>query len=160
MIVLKQQDVKTEIDNWIKEDTIRQQNVAKRNTLSYHIADYVEALGEWTHIATIRPPHFALNIQNSSTLMKRLHQHDHILKVFWTLEKDTSRKNHLHVLLQYIDRDNNMKDVIGRLNNMMGAKYDSGLVGYVDFIDQSKLRGSINYCCKYINVNSAYGFEV
>lgn len=130
------------------------------NTLSYHIADYVEELADWTHIATIRPHNYILNIENSSSLMKRLHSHKLVRNVFWVLEKDTSRFNHIHLLMEYLDLDTNMKDARGRVNNMLGAKYDSGLVGHIDLIDKSKIKGAINYACKYINTNSAYGFEV
>tara|TARA_R100001440_G_scaffold66276_1_gene87277 strand:+ start:385 stop:783 length:399 start_codon:yes stop_codon:yes gene_type:complete len=130
------------------------------NTLSYHIADYVEGMGNWTHIATVRPPNYRLNTVNSNTLMKRLHSHKFIHKVFWALETDTSRMNHLHLLLEYIDMDTDMKAIRGRLNNMLGAKYNSQLVGYVDKLDQSKIKGAIKYTCKYVNVNNAYGFEI
>tara|TARA_A100001015_G_scaffold155777_1_gene172900 strand:+ start:571 stop:969 length:399 start_codon:yes stop_codon:yes gene_type:complete len=130
------------------------------NTLSYHIADYVEGMGNWSHIATVRPPNYRLNETNSSTLMKRLYSDRFIRKVFWVLEKDTSKLNHLHLLLDYIDMDNDMKAIRGRLNIMLGAKRDSQLVGFVDKVEQSKVKGAINYACKYINVNSAYGFEL
>ena len=53
-----------------------------------------------------------------------------------------------------------MKAARGRINNMLGAKYDSGLVGHVALVEQNKVRGAINYACKYINTNSAYGFEL
>ena len=56
--------------------------------------------------------------------------------------------------------DTDMKAIRGRLNNMLGAKYNSQLVGYVDKLDQSKIKGAINYTCKYVNVNNAYGFEI
>ena len=130
------------------------------NTLSYHIADYVEGLADWTHIATIRPHNYTLNIENSSTIMKRFHSYKVVPNIFWVLEKDTSRMNHLHLLMEYIDLDTDMKAARGRVNEMLGARWDSGLVGHIDLIDKSKVKGAINYACKYINTNSAYGFEV
>ena len=134
--------------------------MSNNKTLSYHIADYVEGICSWSHIATVRPHNYSLNIENSSTLMKRLHSYSHIQNIFWVLEKDTSRMNHLHLLLEYIDLDTDMKAAKCRLNNMLGAKCDSGLVGHVDLINKSKVRGAINYAVKYVNTNSAYGFEI
>ena len=43
---------------------------------------------------------------------------------------------------------------------MMGYPKKSSLVQHVDIVQKDKVKGAINYACKYINTNSAYGFEV
>ena len=130
------------------------------NSLSYHIADYVEGMGGWSHIATVRPYNWSLDINKSSDLMKNMFRYKSIRKVFWVLEKDTSGKNHLHLLIDYVNPDTDLKALKCDLNKMMGYSKKSSLVQHVDIVQEDKVKGAINYACKYINTNSAYGFEV
>lgn len=159
MIVLNEQTIKTDIDNWIKEDTIRQQKEDYKKSMSYSVSQYLQSMDYWSHLATIRA-HFKLNSANANTLMDRASKHPHIRKIFWVLESDINSYNHLHVLLYWVDNDNDMKAMRGRLNTAMGFKPNSGVVGYIDKIEQEKLRGICNYTCKHINTNSIYGFHL
>ena len=81
-------------------------------------------------------------------------------KIHNILIKSNTNNQGKFTLKLNIDLDTDMKAARGRVNEMLGARWDSGLVGHIDLIDKSKVKGAINYACKYINTNSAYGFEV
>jgi hypothetical protein len=123
------------------------------------IYNYVTSLDGWSHTATVRPP-FRLSTKYAYKLMDRLFEDSKIYKVFWCKETDSNwGYSHLHLLLQHSFTDiDDMKFMIKLLNNQLGYKSNSMIVGYIDKVRDVK--AYTRYMCKHITPNSAFGIMV
>ena len=125
------------------------------NQVSKYWADYVSS-EEWNLTATIRPFKYKLSETNAFDLASRLMKYKDIKKVFYALENDNTGHNHMHLLLdtQFLVDYLKMKEVRWELNSMLGMKYNSGMVQYVDTIRTNV--GVSKYVTKHIGGNNAY----
>ena len=105
------------------------------NTLSNHWASYVSK-EDWNLTATVRPFKYRLSETNAFDLASRLMRYKDIIKVFYALESDRTGFNHMHLLLdtKFLLDHLKMKEIRWELNEMLGQKYNSGMVQYVDKI--------------------------
>ena len=125
------------------------------NQVSKYWADYVSS-EEWNLTATIRPFKYKLSETNAFDLASRLMKYKDIIKVFYALENDNTGHNHMHLLLdtQFLVDYLKMKEVRWELNSMLGMKYNSGMVQYVDTIRTNV--GICKYVTKHIGGNNVY----
>ena len=130
-------------DNWDKYT----------RSIGYQWASFV-ANNKWTHTATIRPYRYPLTETRSYDLIKRLLEYKKFNKIFYTLEKDTTGFNHCHLLMDTNYDEPVMDNIRWEMNTMMGQKYNSGLVQYVDEIRSTE--GISRYVTKNIKSNGVY----
>lgn len=153
-MVLSNKLIKSTLDEWI---TLQEKKDAKsksyRQTIGYQWASFINNNG-WTHTATIRPYRFPLTETRSYDLISRLMEYKKFNKVFYTLEKDTTGMNHCHILMDTNYTDPVMNNIRWEMNTMLGQKYNSGMVQYVDEIRTEK--GITKYVTKHIKSNGVY----
>ena len=130
-------------DNWDKYT----------RSVGYQWATFI-ANNNWTHTATIRPYRYPLTETRSYDLIKRLLEYKKFNKIFYTLEKDTTGFNHCHLLMDTNYDEPVMDNIRWEMNTMMGQKYNSGLVQYVDEIRSTE--GISRYVTKHIKSNGVY----
>ena len=152
-------DVTKEIDETKKRVKVQRAAYWDKNwdkytkTLGYQWASFI-ANNNWTHTATIRPYRFPLTETRSYDLISRLMEYKKFNKVFYTLEKDTTGMNHCHILMDTNYTDPVMDNIRWEMNTMLGQKYNSGMVQYVDKIRTEK--GITKYVTKHIKSNGVY----
>lgn len=120
------------------------------------IYNYVVSVDGWSHTATVRPP-YRLSTKYAFKLMDRLFADGNINKLFWCREMDNNwGYSHLHLLIDHnLTEYTDMKWFRGLLNNQLGYKTNSEIVGYVDKL--RNVKAYTRYMCKKITPNSAYG---
>jgi len=160
-MVLSKTEVNDTLYKWVFRDELN--NIKKANkealwnkytkTLGYQWATFVTN-NNWSHTATIRPYRFPLTETRSYDLISRLLEYKKFNKVFYTLEKDTTGFNHCHLLMDTNYDEPSMKHIRWEMNTMLGQKWNSGLVQYVDEIRTKK--GITNYVSKHIGTNKIY----
>ena len=127
------------------------------NAIGYKYADWIKGM-EWSHTATLSPHKYRLNEHNSFNLCQRLHRHKYINKVFYVMETDRTKFNHLHLLLDTTFMDRDMTELRYKLNTILGYKEDSGVMQYVDKIRSTT--GVCNYVMKHMKYNEVYNILV
>lgn len=153
-MILKQTTIDNSLNEWI---TLQEKKDAKskayRQTIGYQWASFINNNG-WSHTATIRPYRFPLTETRSYDLISRLMEYKKFNKVFYTLEKDTTGFNHCHLLMDTNYKEPVMDNIRWEMNTMLGQKYNSGMVQYVDKIRTEK--GITKYVTKHIKSNGVY----
>ena len=119
-------------------------------TIGYQWASFI-ANNNWTHTATIRPYRFPLTETRSYDLISRLMEFKKFNKVFYAMEKDTTGFNHCHLLMDTNYKEPVMKNIKYEMNTMVGQKWNSGMVQYVDEIRTKE--GICRYVTKHIKSN-------